>query len=89
MQRYPSFELALGAEITAARQAKGLSQRALSARLKRRINYIQLIECGRQPVTASGLVEIGLALGTKGSDLLERAERAAGNSIRLPKVSKG
>ena len=88
MQRYPSFELALGAEIAAAREEKRLSQRALSARLKRRINYIQLIEAGRQPVTASGLAEIGLALGTKGSVLLARAEEVAGNAIRLPKVSK-
>jgi hypothetical protein len=44
---------------------------------------------GGQAVTASGLVEIGVALGTKGSDLLARAEQAAGTSIRLPKVSKG
>jgi predicted PurR-regulated permease PerM len=37
---------------------------------------------------AIGGLTIGLALGTKGSDLLARAEEAAGNSIRLPKVSK-
>ena len=76
MLRYPSFELALGKQIAIAREPTGLSQRALSARLGRRINYIQLIESGHQPVTASGLVEIALALGTTGSELLARAERA-------------
>jgi ribosome-binding protein aMBF1 (putative translation factor) len=76
MQRYPSFEQALGQEIANAREEKGLSQRALSALCKRRINYIQLIEAGRQPVTASGLAEIGLMLGTTGALLLEKAEQA-------------
>jgi transcriptional regulator with XRE-family HTH domain len=83
MQRYPSFELALGDQIAKAREKLSLSQRALSARLGRRINYIQLIECGRQPVTASGLSEIAIALKTTGSDLLAGAERAA--PIRLRK----
>jgi ribosome-binding protein aMBF1 (putative translation factor) len=76
MQRYPSFEQALGQEIATAREKKGLSQRALSARCKRRINYIQLIEAGRQPVTASGLAEIGLMLGLTGAELLQRVEQS-------------
>lgn len=73
---------------TRLNQPACVRNRVIADHIKRRINYIQLIEAGRQPVTASGLVEIGLALGIKGSDLMARAEEAAGNAIRLPKVSK-
>ena len=84
MQRYPHFEVALGEEIAKARKATGLSQRALSEKIRRRYNYISIVESGRQSLTVSGLSEIGLALGVKGSELHARAERAAG--IRLPKA---
>lgn len=78
MQRYPDFEVALGKEIAQAREAMGLSQRALSDKIRRRFNYISLIENGRQSLTVSGLSEIGMALGVKGSELHARAERAVG-----------
>jgi transcriptional regulator with XRE-family HTH domain len=78
MQRYPHFEAVLGEEIAKARTAAGLSQRALSEKIRRRFNYISIIESGRQSLTVSGLSEIALALGVKGSELHARAERAAG-----------
>jgi ribosome-binding protein aMBF1 (putative translation factor) len=78
MQRYPHFEVALGEEIAKARTAAGLSQRALSEKIRRRFNYISIIESGRQSLTVSGLSEIGVALGIKGSELHARAERTAG-----------
>jgi len=81
MQRYPSFEIALGKQIAKAREAKGLSQRELSALVRRRNNYIQLIESGHQPVSASGLVEIAQVLEASASTLIDQAERAA--PIRL------
>ena len=83
MQRYPQFEEALGQEITKAREAKNISRRGLSSLLRRSSNYMSLIESGKQELTVSGLSEIGLALGLKGSELHARAERAAG--LRLPK----
>jgi ribosome-binding protein aMBF1 (putative translation factor) len=85
MQRYPDFEVALGKEIAKAREAVGLSQRALSDKVRRRFNYISLVENGRQSLTVSGLSEIGLALGIKGSELHARAERIMGLRFRKAK----
>jgi ribosome-binding protein aMBF1 (putative translation factor) len=83
MQRYPHFEVALGEEVAKVRETLGLSQRQLSAKVGRRSNYISLVESGRQPLTVSGLSEIGSALNVKGSELHARAERTA--AVKLPK----
>jgi hypothetical protein len=53
------------------------SQRELSARLRRRNNYIQAIESGEQSVKASELVVIAHACDADPADLLAQAIRAS------------
>ena len=52
------------------------AQRELCAKLKRRNNYIQNIESGRQSVRAAELHIIARACGSTGAELLGRAIQA-------------
>ncbi len=61
----------------AARTASGLTQRELSAKLRRRNNYIQNIESGRQSVGAAELHVIARACSSSGAEVLASAVRAA------------
>jgi len=70
MKRFPVLDRAIRQEIIAARTTSGLTQRELSAKLRRRNNYIQNIESGRQSIGAAELHVI--------------ARAAARNSWRVP-----
>ena len=76
MKRFPALDRAIRQEIAAARAAKGLTQRELCAKLRRRNNYIQNIESGRQSVGAAELHIIARAFGSTGAELLGRAIQA-------------
>jgi transcriptional regulator with XRE-family HTH domain len=76
VKRFPALDRAIRQEIAAARVAKGLTQRELCAKLRRRNNYIQNIESGRQSVGAAELHFIARALGSTGAELLGRAIQA-------------
>jgi ribosome-binding protein aMBF1 (putative translation factor) len=73
MRPYPVLDRAIQDQIRTAREAVGLSQRELSAKLKRRNNYIQNLESGGQAVTASELHMIAVACGKTGAGLLAKA----------------
>ena len=77
MKRFPALDRAIRQEIAAARAAKGLTQRELCAKLRRRNNYIQNIESGRQSVGAAELHIIARACGSTGAELLGRAIQAS------------
>lgn len=77
MKRFPVLDRAIRQELIAARTASGLTQRELSAKLRRRNNYIQNIESGRQSIGAAELHVIARACGTTGAELLASAVRAA------------
>lgn len=68
------------------RKAAGLSQRALSEKIRRRFNYISIVENSWQSLTVSGPSGIGLALGIRRSELHARAERAAGSPAVQRKI---
>jgi transcriptional regulator with XRE-family HTH domain len=53
-----------------AREAAGLSQRQLSARLREVNNYIQRIESGQRDVTVTEFVRIANAIGVDPCKLL-------------------
>ena len=76
MRRYPALDRAIRQEIAAVRTAGGMTQRELCAKLKRRNNYIQNIESGRQSVGAAELHFIAQACGLTGAELLGRAVQA-------------
>jgi len=77
VKRFPALDRAIRQEIAAARAAKGLTQRELCAKLRRRNNYIQNIESGRQSVGAAELHIIARACGSTGAELLGRAIQAS------------
>ena len=77
MKRFPVLDRAIRQEITTARTAGGLTQRELSAKLRRRNNYIQNIESGRQSIGVAELHVIARACGATGAELLANAVRAA------------
>jgi transcriptional regulator with XRE-family HTH domain len=76
LKKYPALDRAIRQEIAAMRTASGLTQRELCAKLKRRNNYIQNIESGRQSVGAAELHVIARACGSTGAELLGRAIQA-------------
>jgi transcriptional regulator with XRE-family HTH domain len=76
VKRFPALDRAIRQEIAAARAAKGLTQRELCAKLRRRNNYIQNIESGRQSVGAAEIHIIARACGSTGAELLGRAIQA-------------
>jgi transcriptional regulator with XRE-family HTH domain len=77
MKRFPVLDRAIRQELIAARAACGLTQRELSAKLRRRNNYIQNIESGRQSIGAAELHVIARACGATGAELLASAARTA------------
>jgi transcriptional regulator with XRE-family HTH domain len=76
VKRFPALDRAIRQEIAAARAAKGLTQRELCAKLRRRNNYIQNIESGRQSVGAAEPHIIARACDSTGAELLGRAIQA-------------
>jgi transcriptional regulator with XRE-family HTH domain len=66
---------ALGAEIRALREAKGLSQERLAGIAGLHRNFIGLIERGQRNPTFLTLVAISTKLGLPLSELMEGAEK--------------
>jgi transcriptional regulator with XRE-family HTH domain len=64
---------ALVSAIVSARQAAGLTQRQLAARLKRSNSFVWKIEAGERRVEVLEFVEIARATGVEPTELLQRA----------------
>lgn len=62
-------------ESAAARQAAGLSQRALAAKLKRSNSYISKFEAGERRLEVCEFLEICAAIGVDPTALLKRVLR--------------
>jgi transcriptional regulator with XRE-family HTH domain len=62
-------------EIVRAREAAGLSQRALAARLKRSPSYISKFEAAERRLEICEFVDVCEALGVDAPDLLRRVVR--------------
>lgn len=66
---------ALATALAQAREAAGLTQRQLAARLKRPATFIWKIEAGTRRLDVLEFVEIARALGVDPPELLRRALR--------------
>jgi transcriptional regulator with XRE-family HTH domain len=60
------------AEIVAVRQAAGLSQRALAAKLKRSPSYVSKFEAGERRLEVCEFLDLCAAIGADPPDLLRR-----------------
>lgn len=69
---------ALIAAIVAAREAAGLTQRELAAKLKRSNSFVWKIEAAERRVEVLEFVEIARAVDVDPAELLTRALRGAG-----------
>ena len=65
---------ALIAAIVAARNATGLTQRQLAAKLKRSNSFVWKIEAGERQINVLEFIEIARALGVKAAALLAGIE---------------
>ena len=65
---------ALIAAIVAARQAAGLTQRQLAAKLKRSNSFVWKLEAGERQVNVLEFIEISRVLGVKASKLMAEIE---------------
>jgi transcriptional regulator with XRE-family HTH domain len=65
---------ALICEVVAARQAAGLTQRQLAAKLKRSNSFIWKLEAGERQINVLELIEIARVLGVKASKLIAEIE---------------
>lgn len=71
----PSAGNRVAAEIRRARQAAGLTQRELAARLNKSAAWIAVVEGARRHIDLEELDGIAAALGTDPLELLKRAMR--------------
>lgn len=69
------FNRAIIEVIIDAREKAGLSKRALSDRLERSYNYVQLIEAGKRIAPAYELARIARALGMTLTEFVARVEK--------------
>jgi ribosome-binding protein aMBF1 (putative translation factor) len=60
--------------IVAARQAAGLTQRELAAKLKRSNSFVWKLEAGERQVNVLEFIEISRTLGVKASKLIAEIE---------------
>ncbi|MGO9266784.1 MAG: helix-turn-helix domain-containing protein [Candidatus Binataceae bacterium] len=65
---------ALIAAIVAARQAAGLTQRQLAAKLKRSNSFVWKLEAGERQLNVLEFIEIARALDVKASKLMAEIE---------------
>jgi transcriptional regulator with XRE-family HTH domain len=68
------FEAVLGRVIAECRRSAGLTQEALAFRCKLHPTYVSQLERGLKSPTVRVLRAIAEAVGTSGSELLQRAE---------------
>jgi transcriptional regulator with XRE-family HTH domain len=71
--RSPRHRALIG-EVVAARQAAGLTQRQLAAKLKRSNSFIWKLEAGERQINVLELIEIARVLGVKASKLIAEIE---------------
>ncbi|HEU0300062.1 MAG TPA: helix-turn-helix transcriptional regulator [Longimicrobium sp.] len=72
-----NFEAILGQVIATERKRAGLTQEALASRCKLHPTYISQLERGLKSPTVRVLVLVAGAIGTKASEILQRAEELA------------
>jgi transcriptional regulator with XRE-family HTH domain len=65
---------ALIAVIVARREAAGLTQRQLTAKLKRSNSFVWKLEAGERQINVLEFMEIAKVLGVKASTLMEEIE---------------
>lgn len=63
------------AVIVAARQAAGLTQRQLAAKLKRSNSFVWKFEAGERQLNVLEFIEIARALGVKAAKLMTEIEK--------------
>lgn len=80
--RYLLCNQAMVEVLAASREAAGISQRALSAKLKRPHNYVYLIEKGERPLNVCEFIEIGLLIRNDPAELIDRIVKASGQKRR-------
>jgi transcriptional regulator with XRE-family HTH domain len=66
---------ALISVIVARREAAGLTQRQLTAKLKRSNSFVWKLEAGERQLNVLEFIEIAKVLGVKASTLMEEIER--------------
>jgi ribosome-binding protein aMBF1 (putative translation factor) len=75
MRKYPGRRRAVINALQEARETAGLSQRALSAKLKEAPTYVHEIEAGQHSVRVEEFIAIAEALGVEPVELLKRVLR--------------
>jgi transcriptional regulator with XRE-family HTH domain len=79
---------ALIAVITARRDAAGLSQRQLAAKLKRSNSFVWKLEAGERQINVLEFIEIAEILGIKAATLMtEIDERTVDLGLLLPQMN--
>lgn len=63
------------AALTSAREAAGLSQRQLSAKLRRDVNFAHYVESGERQLTVCEFIEYAEACGADPTKILKRIRR--------------
>lgn len=75
--RYTKCHRSLIDVLKEAREGAGLSQRALSAELKRSFNFVSLVESGERTLNVCEFIEYAYALGTDPAALIKRIAKDA------------
>ncbi|HVZ35657.1 MAG TPA: helix-turn-helix transcriptional regulator [Polyangiaceae bacterium] len=75
MGKFPARQRAIVAALRTAREEAGLSQRALSAKLRESTTYIHMIEGLRRDVSVAEFMEIAKAVGVAPDELMRRVMR--------------
>ena len=65
----------LAAEITALREAKGLSKNETSVRTGLAVSFVSTLESGKKRPSVETLVKLAAAFGTTASEVLATCER--------------
>lgn len=71
-QRYSRCHKALIAVLEETREARGLSQRAVSEQLRRPVNFVHRIESGERMLSVCEFIELAQILGADPAQLVRR-----------------
>lgn len=72
LNKYPARQRAIVAALRSVREEAGLSQRALSEKLKEPSTYIHLIEALRRDIPVAEFIQIAKVLGIEPAELIRR-----------------
>jgi len=75
LNRFPARQRAIVAALREAREAAGLSQRALSDKAGESPTYVHLIESLRRDLPTAEFMHLAKVLGLAPHELIKRAER--------------